>query len=171
MGKIVKFNVNSSKKNDSREEQSEKDKKSINPTNNTEEKKIITVNKTEENQSKNIENSEISDEVQEFLKKVYKGIEEHVLSVFAVKEVVDIAFVVKGNEKGEIGVLGKLAYHHKRREGLFVATFIAKGYIDKKADKVVINELAFLEGEPDYYATIEKILKAKKIYPEIEENN
>jgi osmotically-inducible protein OsmY len=105
--------------------------------------------------------------VDPFYQKVYDGIEEHVLQTFAVKQVVDMDFKFKTNEKGEIGAIGKLAYHHKRREGLFVATFIAKGYIDKKKDKVVISELAFLEGEPDYYATLEKILKAKNIYPEI----
>ncbi len=171
MGKIVKFNVNSSKKSNSNEEKSEKNNKNENIISKTEEKKIITINKSEKNQKENLETIKTNDEVQDFLRKVYQGIEEHVLSVFAVKEVIDIAFIVKGNEKGEIGVLGKLAYHHKRREGLYVATFIAKGYIDKKADKVVINELAFLEGEPDYYARIEKLLKAKKIYPEIEENN
>jgi len=177
MGKIIKFNANSTKKN---EEEVNKSSKDLSENDNFQSKdtkkvKFEKVSEDKENQPSHIEEKlskeNIPEEVKEFLIKVYKGIEEHVLSVFAVKKVIDIAFIVKTNEKGEVGVLGQLAYNHKRREGEFIATFIAKGHIDKKSDKVVITELAFLEGEPDYYATLEKVLKAKKIYPEIEQNN
>ncbi|NPA54272.1 MAG: hypothetical protein GXO21_06340 [Aquificae bacterium] len=97
---------------------------------------------------------------------VKEGIEEHVLQNFAVKNVLGLDVVYKENEKKEIGVLGLLSYEHKRRPGIFNADFIAKGHIDKDG-KVVIDELAFRAGEPEYYNTITKILKAKKILPDI----
>jgi hypothetical protein len=158
MGKIIKFNANNNQNTDknpsSQEKKLDKDDKKV--------EKTVKQAENQQNLPLDLEKNQ-----EEFLKKVYEGIEEHVLSTFAVREVIDMAFVVKTNDQGEVGAIGQLAYHHKRREGLFVATFIAKGYIDKKANKVVISELAFLEGEPDYYKTIEKVLKAKKIYPEI----
>lgn len=101
-----------------------------------------------------------------FLELIAKGIEEHVLYYFAVKEVLGINFVYENNDKGEIGVLGVLAYEHKRRAGSFVAEFIAKGYFDSKNKKVIITELAFKQGEPQLYQSIMKTLKAKKILPE-----
>jgi len=145
MAKIIKFNPQS---NDNNQDNAE---------NNTvkEEKKIKT-------DVKSITEDDIN-----FLELVVKGIEEHVLYYFAVKEVLGIEFLHKINEKGEIGVIGVLAYEHKRREGSFVAEFIAKGYFNKKNNKVVITELAFKQGEPQLYQSISKTLKAKKILPEI----
>ncbi len=98
--------------------------------------------------------------------KVKEGVEEHVLLNFAVKKVLGLDVVYKENDKNEIGVIGLLSYEHKRRPGIFTADFIAKGHIDKDG-KVVIDELAFRAGEPEYYNTITKILKAKKILPDI----
>ncbi len=97
---------------------------------------------------------------------VKEGVEEHVLKNFAVKQVLGLDVIYKENEKREIGVIGLLAYEHKRRPGIFNADFIAKGHIDKD-DKVIIDELAFRAGEPEYYNTISKLLKAKKILPDI----
>ena len=105
-------------------------------------------------------------DIPSFVDLVAKGIEEHVLYYFAVKEVLGINFVYKENEKGEIGIIGVLAYEHKRRAGSFIAEFIAKGYYDSKNKKVIITELAFKQGEPQLYQSIMKTLKAKKILPE-----
>ena len=145
MAKIIKFNPQNNEENNSRNE-----------------KNIGTEGTKEENISK-IKSVE---ETPSFLELIAKGIEEHVLYYFAVKEVLGINFVYKNNEKGEIGVLGVLAYEHKRRAGSFVAEFIAKGYYDTKNKKVVITELAFKQGEPQLYQSILKTLKAKKILPE-----
>jgi hypothetical protein len=98
--------------------------------------------------------------------KVKEGVEDHVLKNFAVKNVLGLDVIYKENEKNEIGVIGILSYEHKRRPGIFTADFIAKGHIDKDGN-VVIDELAFRAGEPEYYNTITKLLKAKKILPDI----
>ncbi len=98
--------------------------------------------------------------------KVKEGVEDHVLKNFAVKNVLGLDVVYKENEKNEIGVIGILSYEHKRRPGIFTADFIAKGHINKDGN-VVIDELAFRAGEPEYYNTITKLLKAKKILPDI----
>ncbi len=103
-----------------------------------------------------------------FKDKVRKGVEEYILSQFAVKTVLGMDVVFKQNDKNEIGVIGAIAYEHKRRAGNFVAEFIGKGYVDKNG-QVVIDNLAFKLGEPELYSSIEKIMKAKKILPEIKE--
>jgi len=101
-----------------------------------------------------------------FEQKVKEGVEEYVLGNFAVKTVLGLDVIFKENEKKEVGVSGLLSYEHKRKPGTYMADFIAKGHIDKDG-KVVIDELAFKAGEPEYYNTILKILKAKKILPTI----
>ena len=138
----------------------------FNPQNNDENsnKNVSTTEKNKEAQSEKKIKS-IND-IPSFVELVAKGIEEHVLYYFAVKEVLGINFVYKNNEKGEIGVLGFLAYEHKRKPGSFIAEFIAKGYYDSKNKKVIITELAFKQGEPQLYQSIMKTLKAKKILPE-----
>ncbi len=138
----------------------------FNPQNNDENsnKNVSTTEKNKEAQSEKKIKS-IND-IPSFVELVAKGIEEHVLYYFAVKEVLGINFVYKNNEKGELGVLGVLAYEHKRKPGSFIAEFIAKGYYDSKNKKVIITELAFKQGEPQLYQSIMKTLKAKKILPE-----
>ena len=103
-----------------------------------------------------------------FKDKVRKGIEEYILSQFAVKNILGMDIVFKQNDKNEIGVIGAIAYEHKRKAGNFIAEFIGKGYIDKNGE-VVIDNLAFKLGEPELYSSIEKIMKAKKILPDIKE--
>ena len=138
----------------------------FNPQNNDEDsnKNVSTTEKNKEAQSEKKIKS-IND-IPSFVELIAKGIEEHVLYYFAVKEVLGINFVYKNNEKGELGVLGVLAYEHKRKPGSFIAEFIAKGYYDGKNKKVIITELAFKQGEPQLYQSIMKTLKAKKILPE-----
>ncbi|WP_456402408.1 hypothetical protein [Persephonella sp.] len=99
--------------------------------------------------------------------KIWDGLEEYILNNFAVKKVLGIDFIYKENDHKEIGLIGVLDYEHKRREGNFLAEFIAKGYIDTKKDKVIIDIVVFKQGEVELYKSTEKILKAKKIYPEI----
>jgi len=137
--------------------------------------KIIKFNKTQEDEN-NQQKSEVKNpstvknifSAETFNDKVRKGVEEYVLYNFAVKEILGMDIVFKENDQKEIGVLGAIAYEHKRKPGTFIADFIGKGHIDNK-DNVVIDELAFRAGEPEYYNTISKILKAKKILPEIKE--
>ena len=137
--------------------------------------KIIKFNKPQEDEN-NQQKSEIESHsnvknifsVEALADKVRKGIEEYILYNFAVKEILGMDIVFKENDQKEIGVLGAIAYEHKRKPGTFIADFIGKGHIDNK-DNVVIDELAFRAGEPEYYNTISKILKAKKILPEIKE--
>ena len=172
MGKIVKFNLNNQEntkkldternvkiKNDKKEEGeiTQEGKKELNET----KEKTLQVEK--ESKSKLID---IKKE-KSILDRIVEGIEEHVLYNFAVKQVLGVNFRYEINNKNEIGVIGKLAYEHKRRAGVFVADFIAKGYKDKKSEKVIITELAFLQGEPDFYNTIKNTLKAKKILPNL----
>lgn len=95
---------------------------------------------------------------------IRQALEEHILSNFAVKTILGMDFVYKVN-KNDLGVIGQLAYEHKRRPGVFVADYIAKGY--KQKDKYVIDSLAFELGEPEFYKQIFNILKAKKALPEL----
>ncbi|WP_457622787.1 hypothetical protein [Persephonella sp.] len=99
--------------------------------------------------------------------KIWEGLEEYILHNFAVKNVLGMDFTYKENDHREIGVLGILAYEHKRRGGTFVADFVGKGYIDPKKDKVVIDLVVFKAGEKELYNSTVKILKAKKLYPEL----
>jgi hypothetical protein len=103
-----------------------------------------------------------------FIEAVRKGVEEYILNNFAVKNILGMDIVYKENNR-EIGVIGAIAYEHKRRAGMYVADFIGKGYIDKNSGKVIIDNLAFKAGEPELYSSIEKIMKAKKILPDIKE--
>lgn len=95
---------------------------------------------------------------------IRQALEEHILTNFAVKNILGMDFVYKVN-KNDIGVLGQVAYEHKRRPGVFVADYIAKGYVQK--DKYIIDSLAFELGEPEFYKQIFNILKAKKALPEV----
>ncbi|ACO03432.1 MAG TPA: hypothetical protein DEP48_08855 [Persephonella sp.] len=99
--------------------------------------------------------------------KIWEGLEDYILHNFAVKNVLGMDFTYKENNLKEIGVLGILAYEHKRRNGTFVADFVGRGYIDTKKDKVIIDLVVFKAGERELYNSTIKILKAKKIYPEL----
>ncbi|WP_457640070.1 hypothetical protein [Persephonella sp.] len=103
-----------------------------------------------------------------FEDRVRKGVEDYILYNFAVKNVLGMDVVYKKNEKNEVGVLGAIAYEHKRRAGTYVADFAGKGYIDKEGN-VHIDLLAFKAGEPEVYNSLMKIMKAKKILPQIKE--
>ncbi|SNZ06270.1 hypothetical protein SAMN06265182_0620 [Persephonella hydrogeniphila] len=103
-----------------------------------------------------------------FSETVRKGVEEYILGNFAVKNILGMDIVYKVNNN-EIGVVGAIAYEHKRRPLTYIADFIGKGFIDKKSGKVIIDNLAFREGERELYNSIEKIMKAKKILPDIKE--
>ncbi|MBK3333223.1 hypothetical protein GWK41_09090 [Persephonella atlantica] len=105
---------------------------------------------------------------QSYIDRVREGIEDYVLKNFAVKKVLGMDVVYKENEKKEIGVIGALAYEHKRRPGTFIAEFIGKGFINKDGS-VTIDLLAFRAGEPELCSSLEKIMKAKKILPQIKE--
>ena len=114
------------------------------------------------------ENTKAEEKQQETLQDekdlIRQALEEHILSNFAVKTILGMDFVYKVN-KNDLGVIGQLAYEHKRRPGVFVADYIAKGY--KQKDKYVIDSLAFELGEPEFYKQIFNILKAKKALPEL----
>ncbi len=97
--------------------------------------------------------------------KIKSSVEEHLITNFAVKNVLGIDVFYKMNEKGELGIVGNVIYEHKRRGGRFVADFIASGHVDKKSKKVLISILAFSAGEPELYMNIYNTLKAKKILP------
>lgn len=135
--------------------------------------KIIRFNKAQEEKKQPVETEKQPNiknifSVETFADKIRKGVEEYILYNFAVKEILGMDVIFKENDKKEVGVLGAIAYEHKRKPGTFIADFIGKGHIDNKGN-VVIDELAFRAGEPEYYNTISKILKAKKILPEIKE--
>ena len=140
----------------------------FNPHDNNENKNQMNKVENKQQEEININQSKVKtiDNTLSFLELIANGIEEHVLYYFAVKEVLGIDFVYKDNEKGEVGVLGVLAYEHKRKPGSFIAEFIAKGYYDNRNKKVIITELAFKQGEPQLYQSIMKTLKAKKILPQ-----
>ncbi len=99
--------------------------------------------------------------------KIWEGLENYILYNFAVKNVLGMDFTYKENNHKEVGVLGVLAYEHKRRNGTFVADFVGRGYIDPREDKVIIDLVVFKAGERELYNSTIKILKAKKIYPEL----
>ncbi len=135
MGKIIKFG----KQN---KEENKETNKNLSPE--TEKEALKTIQSEEE--------------------KIKTAIEEHLITNFAVKKVLKLEIVYKtGN--GEIGVVGILAYEHKRRPGVFNANFIAKGYKDKKTGNFTISTLAFEAGEPDLFMSIYNTLKAKKLLP------
>ena len=97
--------------------------------------------------------------------KVRTAVEEYIKSTFAVREILGMDLVFKEN-KNTIGILGVIAYEHKRKPGTFVANFIGEGWLDNKKN-VKITEVAFEAGEPDLYRSIYNTLKAKKALPEI----
>ncbi len=152
MGKVIKFPFGNQEEPEKKDEQK------------TEEKEIHSI----KNRLKDKKKQKIRSLYQKkpFELKVKEGVEEYVLNNFAVKKVLGLDIFYKENDKKEIGVLGVLSYEHKRKPGTFMADFIAKGHIDKD-NNVVIDELAFRAGEPEYYNTISKLLKAKRILPEI----
>lgn len=94
---------------------------------------------------------------------IKKAVEEHILSNFAVKNVLGMDIIYKIN-KSDIGIIGSMVYEHKRKGGVFLADFIAKGY--KSKNQYIIDTLAFEFGEPDLYRNILNMLKAKKALPE-----
>ncbi|WP_457640593.1 hypothetical protein [Persephonella sp.] len=102
--------------------------------------------------------------------RIWEALEKYILYNFAVKNVLGMDFIYKENDHKEIGVLGILAYEHKRKEGTFVADFVGKGYINPKTDKIVIDLVVFKAGEKELYESTLKILKAKKIYPHLINN-
>lgn len=129
--------------------------------------KIIKFNTNFENNEENQAKEEQQEQVlqlEDQEMKIKKAVEEHILANFAVKNVLGIDIVYKIN-KNDLGVIGRVAYEHKRREGLFVADFIAKG--GKIKDRFFIDTLAFEAGEPELYQNIVKILKAKKALPNL----
>lgn len=127
-------------------------------------KKEKVVEKTEKNLSPEIEKEALKKVPLTEEEKIKEAIEEHLITNFAVKKVLKLEIAYKiGN--GEIGVVGILAYEHKRRPGIFNANFIAKGYQDKKSGNFVISTLAFEAGEPDLFMSIYNTLKAKKLLP------
>lgn len=119
----------------------------------------------DDNQESKEEVTELNkEEIEDEKEKIKKAVEDHILSNFAVKSILDMEIVYKVN-KADFGVIGEVAYLHKRRDGVFVADFIAKGY--KNKDKYTIDSLAFSAGEPEFYKNILNILKAKKSLPEL----
>ncbi len=124
--------------------------------------KIVKFGNFEENPEENKEKAidENDEEMQ-----IKKAVEEHILTNFAVKNVLGMDIVYKIN-KSDVGVIGRVVYEHKRREGSFIADFIAKGY--KNKNQYIIDTLAFEAGEPELYRNIFNILKAKKALPEID---
>jgi hypothetical protein len=130
--------------------------------------KIVKFGNFEENPEENKEKvvyeavvqSQNDEEIQ-----IKKAVEEHILTNFAVKEVLEMDIVYKIS-KSDIGVIGTVVYEHKRRGGPFIADFIAKGY--KSKNQYIIDTLAFEAGEPDLYRNIFNILKAKRVLPEID---
>ncbi len=121
-------------------------------------------NNKEEKQNKIETEKEALKKIKTEEEKIKEAIEEHLITNFAVKKVLKLEIVYK-IENGEIGVIGILAYEHKRRPGIFNANFIAKGYQDKKTGDFVISTLAFEAGEPDLFRSIYNTLKAKKLLP------
>lgn len=107
---------------------------------------------------------EQSSQTDEEVMEIKKAVEEHILANFAVKNVLGMDIIYKIN-KNDLGVIGRVAYEHKRREGTFIADFIAKG--GKIKDRFFIDTLAFEAGEPELYQNIVKILKAKKALPNL----
>ncbi len=117
----------------------------------------------EQEDKKEVENNNL-EQLEDEKEKVKKAVEDHILANFAVKSILSMEIVYKVN-KSDIGVIGEVAYIHKRRDGIFTADFIAKGY--KNKDNYIIDSLAFSAGEPEFYKNIMNILKAKKTLPEL----
>jgi hypothetical protein len=117
----------------------------------------------EENKEKAIDEAVVQSQNDEEIQ-IKKAVEEHILTNFAVKEVLEMDIVYKIS-KSDIRVIGTVVYEHKRRGGPFIANFIAKGY--KNKNQYIIDTLAFEAGEPELYRNIFNILKAKKALPEI----
>ncbi|HIE59338.1 MAG TPA: hypothetical protein EYH43_04040 [Persephonella sp.] len=92
-----------------------------------------------------------------------KALEDYILSTFAVKNILGMDIVFK-EHKSNIGILGVVAYEHKRKAGTYVANFISEAVNEKGNVRVI--EVAFEAGEPDLYRSIYNTLKAKKILPE-----
>lgn len=111
----------------------------------------------------NFENEKNENTFDSDVLRIKKAIEDHILENFAVKTVLGMDISYKIN-KNDVGVIGKLSYHHKRREGMFIAEFIAKG--SKIKDNIFIDTVAFKAGEPQLYNQLVNILKAKKSLPE-----
>ncbi|MCX7738006.1 MAG: hypothetical protein N2Z80_01115 [Hydrogenothermaceae bacterium] len=142
MAKIVKFNVENKADLDEVKGQS------------TESSKVLKILEVKEDK--------LVGEDEEVL--VKKAVEDHILSNFAVRNILGMDIIYKLS-KTDLGVIGKVAYEHKRREGLFIADFIAKG--GKRKEGFFIDTLAFEAGEPELYRDIVKILKAKKALPRL----
>lgn len=130
---------------------------------NNQEPKETEINK-KENLSPEIEKEALKKVPLSEEEKIKEAVEQHLLTNFAVKKVLKLEIVYK-IRNGEIGVVGILAYEHKRRPGIFNANFIAKGYQDKKSGDFTISTLAFEAGEPDLFISIYNTLKAKKLLP------
>ncbi len=125
------------------------------------------------NEEANISNAKENLEAQKTLKtfglsdfelSLRKAIEDYILSVFAVKQILGMDIVYK-EHKSNIGVIGVVAYEHKRRPGTFVANFICEAVREK--DNIRVIEIAFEAGEPELYRSIYNTLKAKKALPEV----
>ncbi|ACN99288.1 hypothetical protein [Sulfurihydrogenibium azorense] len=126
--------------------------------------KVVKFNFEDSQDNTKVENLQQETTQQDEEDLIRLALEDHILSNFAVKTILGMDFVYKIS-KNDIGVIGQLAYEHKRRPGVFVADYIAKGY--KQKDKYVIDSLAFQLGEPEFYKQILNILKAKKALPEL----
>ena len=125
--------------------------------------------KSNKNGSKSIEESSKKEKVKQFgvsdfEMSLRKALEDYILSTFAVKTILGMDIAYKEN-KSNIGVIGVVAYEHKRRPGTYVANFISEAVNEK--DKIRIIEVAFEAGEPDLYKSIYNTLKAKKVLPKI----
>jgi len=125
---------------------------------------IIKFRKKDDDNNEKKEEEKLEQIVEDESLKIKQAVEEHILTNFAVKNVLGMDIVYKIN-KNDIGVIGVVVYEHKRREGVFTADFIAKG--SKIKDKFVIDNLAFSQGEPYLYNQILNILKAKNCLPQI----
>ncbi len=93
------------------------------------------------------------------------SIEDYLLSTFAIKNILALEYIDKVN-KSDVGFIGRVAYEHKRREGVFVADFIGQA-VKEKNNNYIIIEIAFEAGEPHLYNQIKNILKAKNVLPVI----
>ena len=125
--------------------------------------------KAEKNDLKSVEETPKKEKVKQFgvsdfEMSLRKALEDYILSTFAVKTILGMDIVYKEN-KSNIGVIGVVAYEHKRRPGTYVANFISEAVNEK--GKIRIIEVAFEAGEPDLYKSIYNTLKAKKALPEI----
>jgi len=102
--------------------------------------------------------------ISEFEKSLRDALEDYIKYTFAVKNILGMDLIYK-KKKSTIGILGAIAYEHKRRPGTFLANFIAEAVDEKNSIRII--EVAFEAGEPDLYRNIYNTLKAKKALPEI----